>query len=316
MSLILENVKAGLSNSRLCAQILTNGKKVDLFWSIDRITVVGNICNQIKDNFGNVISYDKAMDLMSEHGLAVKLSNRSYQLVDSNGYNIAYVERLNFDIGKLRIDFNPNKIARLNAFSLVEFIRKVTTSSRHVSRCDLACDLVGVDNEYMRAHRVNRPLKTEFVHDKQGRIDTLYFGSTGSRTRLRIYNKLAERQDKGYRFKDRSSWWRVELQLRNKNAINWNKPLYDMLGSLTVNNALDEQLKGSKRVMCLGLLSDRQAWSFLSRNSRASYRKLIEQHLVTDSLSNDLIESYGKYEQELRQQLLSWLSVIDVTPVD
>ena len=89
-----------------------------------------------------------------------------------------------------------------------------------------------------------------------------------------------------------------------------------MLGSLTVNNALDEQLKGSKRVMCLGLLSDRQAWSFLSRNSRASYKKLIEQHLVTDSLSNDLIESYGKYEQELRQQLLDWLSVIDVTPVD
>ena len=127
---------------------------------------------------------------------------------------------------------------------------------------------------------------------------------------------MAERQDKGYRFKERSSRWRVELQPRNKNAINWNKPLYDMLGSLTVNNALDEQLKGSKRVMCLGLLSDRQAWSFLSRNSRASYRKLIEQHLVTDSLSNDLIESYGKYEQELRQQLLDWLSVIDVTPVD
>ncbi len=100
------------------------------------------------------------------------------------------------------------------------------TKGVHISRVDVAGD----DQEErilnfkkLRTHTVQRKFISrsrqyrivETHESKEGKPleQSIYFGSTQSDTRLRIYNKALER---GY---DDRHWIRVEMQLRNDNAI-------------------------------------------------------------------------------------------------
>ena len=79
-------------------------------------------------------------------------------MVDKYGENIAYVEVLPFldkatGREKGRIDFNPNKIQDFLKINLKDFI-KLMFEDPHFSRADVACDIIGLPNDYINQYRL------------------------------------------------------------------------------------------------------------------------------------------------------------------
>lgn len=61
---------------------------------------------------------------------------------------------------------------------------------------------------------------------------TLYIGNTKSNTHIRIYDKLAERKDKGFEVDEKIKHWaRFELVYRNKNALAVAEKIVELSGS-------------------------------------------------------------------------------------
>ncbi|MGQ7374576.1 replication initiation factor domain-containing protein, partial [Streptococcus suis] len=102
-----------LSNRQLSVTISDHATPIlyKLGWSIDRITLVGNI-KQTRNIDGTIRDLDSVMRTMLDTGKAgiEKLEGSGWILKDRQGENIAFVQYLDFDTSRGRIDFNPNKL--------------------------------------------------------------------------------------------------------------------------------------------------------------------------------------------------------------
>ncbi|MFB8601980.1 replication protein, partial [Enterococcus faecalis] len=99
-----------LSNRRL--NVGESVKMIKMSWSIDRITIVGKLSDNIYYHTSNdvlILNFEQLMRLNEGNGYLKSVSNNSWQLVDQHDENIAYIEILKWQEGKGRIDFNPNK---------------------------------------------------------------------------------------------------------------------------------------------------------------------------------------------------------------
>lgn len=307
---------AALSNRRLTlsfGNILAN-----FSWSIDRLTIVGELKTihiHERDFFGkmDVVEYtfDQVMATFEEKGFAEKIGE-GWKLKDKYGENVAYFEKVKFAENKGRMDFNPNKISRFIGEDLKHFIHRIFVAP-HFSRADIACDIVGVPNDLMRSHELIEVLSKKVFYGLNGKIETKYFGSRSSEKQVRLYNKLKEQRDKKKVVPlDIKSWWRFELQLRQGKAEIWTDVVTKTLASFCSPEYIPDTIKGSQRIMLIGLLSDPSAISELSSKAKAKYRKLLREVAEVDEVTQHMLASFSEQYSDLKNELDSWLNGLDV----
>ncbi|HAS0120607.1 TPA: replication initiation factor domain-containing protein [Enterococcus faecium] len=308
-----ENLTA-LSNRRLNVQNLNTPLKLQ--WSIDRITIVGKLKENIYYHTQNdvlILDFEQLMRVNEGNGHLKAVGNNGWQLLDQYEENIAYIEILKWQDGKGRIDFNPNKIGHFLASSMKNFIHDLFLEP-HFSRADIACDIIDVPDEFITQYRVVDPVSFKPIYGRSGKLETAYWGSRASERQIRLYNKKLEQETKRKVVpKEVETWWRLEMQLRRGKATDWHNMVQESLNSFASLHFLPIDTTPTDRIMLAGLMSDQNFWSLLSRNSKYKYRELLKEESQNDELTNHLRETFAESADNLKQELDTWLLGLDVT---
>ncbi|MDT2163801.1 replication initiation factor domain-containing protein [Enterococcus faecalis] len=303
-----------LSNRRL--NVGESVKMIKMSWSIDRITIVGKLNDNIYYHTSNdvlILNFEQLMRLNEGNGYLKSVSNNSWQLVDQHDENIAYIEILKWQEGKGRIDFNPNKINQFLAGSMKNFIHDLFLDP-HFSRADIACDMIDVPDEFITKYRVVDPVSFKPIYGRSGKLETAYWGSRASERQIRMYNKKLEQETKRKIVpKEIQSWWRLEMQLRRGKATDWHAMVHETLDSFASPHYFPEDVKTLDRVMIKGLLYDHSEWSAISRDLKYRLRNLLKQESQNDELANHLRETFSESADDLKKELDTWLQGLDVT---
>ena len=303
-----------LSNRRLKYQSLTLDVKFD--WSIDRITIVG----KLKENLYYhteldvlILNFEQLMRLNENNGYLKNVGANSWQLIDVHGENIAYIEMLKYQNGYGRIDFNPNKINKFLASSMKNFIHDLFLEP-HFSRADIACDMIDVPDDFITQYRVVDPISFKPIYGRSGKLETAYWGSRSSERQVRMYNKKLEQEQKRKIVPSEiKSWWRFELQLRRGKANNWHDMVHESLNSFASPHFLPPEIKPTERIMIKGLLYDHSEWGNLAKNTKKKYRDILKEESLNDELTKHLRETFKESSSELKKELDTWLQGLDVT---
>ncbi|MCM6882087.1 replication initiation factor domain-containing protein [Enterococcus italicus] len=305
---------AALSNRRLKYQSLTLDVKFD--WSIDRITIVG----KLKENLYYhteldvlILNFEQLMRLNENNGYLKNVGANSWQLIDVHGENIAYIEMLKYQNGYGRIDFNPNKINKFLASSMKNFIHDLFLEP-HFSRADIACDMIDVPDDFITQYRVVDPISFKPIYGRSGKLETAYWGSRSSERQVRMYNKKLEQEQKRKIVPSEiKSWWRFELQLRRGKANNWHDMVHESLNSFASPHFLPPEIKPTERIMIKGLLYDHSEWGNLAKNTKKKYRDILKEESLNDELTKHLRETFKESSSELKKELDTWLQGLDVS---
>ncbi|MBS5931203.1 MAG: replication initiation factor domain-containing protein [Enterococcus durans] len=303
-----------LSNRRL--SVGESVKTIKMSWSIDRITIVGKLKENIYYHTQNdvlILDFEQLMRLNEGNGYLKAVGNNGWQLLDQYEENIAYIEILKWQEGKGRIDFNPNKISQFLAGSMKNFIHDLFLEP-HFSRADIACDIIDVPDEFITQYRVVDPVSFKPIYGRSGKLETAYWGSRASERQIRMYNKKLEQETKRKIVPPEiKTWWRLELQLRRGKATDWYAMVHESLDSFASPHFLPVSTKPIDKVLISGLIADQNNWSIISRDLKYRLRKLLKQESQNDELTNHLRESFAESSSELKEELDTWLQGLDVT---
>ncbi|HBL2601239.1 TPA: replication initiation factor domain-containing protein, partial [Enterococcus faecium] len=263
-----ENLTA-LSNRRLNVQNMYTPLKMQ--WSIDRITIVGKLKENIYYHTQNdvlILDFEQLMRVNEGNGYLKAVGNNGWQLLDQYEENIAYIEILKWQDGKGRIDFNPNKIGHFLASSMKNFIHDLFLEP-HFSRADIACDIIDVPDEFITQYRVVDPVSFKPIYGRSGKLETAYWGSRASERQIRLYNKKLEQETKRKIVPPEiETWWRLELQLRRGKATDWHAMVHESLNSFASPHFLPLDVKTNDKVMIFGLIANPEMWGFLERRMK------------------------------------------------
>ena len=303
-----------LSNRRL--SVGESVKTIKMSWSIDRITIVGKLKENIYYHTTHdvlILDFEQLMRLNEGNGYLKAVGNNGWQLLDQYEENIAYIEILKWQEGKGRIDFNPNKISQFLAGSMKNFIHDLFLEP-HFSRADIACDIIDVPDDFITQYRVVDPVSFKPIYGRSGKLETAYWGSRSSERQIRMYNKKLEQERKRKIVpKEIDTWWRLELQLRRGKATDWHAMVHESLDSFASPHFLPVSTKPIDKVLTSGLIADQNNWSIISRDLKYRLRKLLKQESQNDELTNHLRESFAESSSELKEELDTWLQGLDVT---
>lgn len=306
-----------ISNRRL--SVGESVKLIKLDWSIDRITIVGKLKESIYYHVQNdvlILDFEQLMRVNEGNGFVKSVGNNGWQIVDHYEENIAYIELLQFHEGKARIDFNPNKISQFLTGSMKNFIHDLFLEP-HFSRADIACDILGVPNEFIQQYRIVDPVSFKPIYGRSGKLETAYWGSRASERQVRMYNKkLEQEQKKKIVPKEIETWWRLELQLRRGKASDWHAMVHESLDSFASPHCLPNGTKTIDKVLIDGLVADQNNWSIISRDLKYRLRKLLKEESQNDELTNHLRATFAESADELKKELDTWLLGLDVTEDD
>ena len=283
-------------------------------WSIDRITIVGELRENILYNQDlHIYEVDFRNLMRLNEGTFVKsVGLDSWKIVDSFDENICFIEIIKFKKGWGRIDFNPNKINKFIADSMKTFIHKLFLNP-HFSRADVACDVINVRGDFIRNYRIIEPITFRPIYGKSGNLETAYWGSRSSERQIRLYNKLIEQQSKGKIIPDEiETWWRFELQLRRAKAEKWSEMVFESLSQFN-NPFFIKDLSNTEAIMLDGLIANHGNWGKLSKNAKTKYKKLFSSANDNDILTQYMIEIFKKQQGKLKEELDTWLRGYDVS---
>ncbi|BDW45796.1 replication initiation protein (plasmid) [Enterococcus faecium] len=291
-----------LSNRRLNVQTLV--QTIKLNWSIDRITIVGKLNQNIFYHTQHdvlILDFEQLMRVNEGNGYLKAVGNNGWQLLDQHDENIAYIEISKWQEGKGRIDFNPNKISRFLADSMKNFIHDLFLEP-HFSRADVACDLIDVPDEFITQYRIIDPVSFKLIYGRSGKLETVYWGSRASERQIRLYNKKIEQEMKRKVVPSEiNTWWRLEMQLRRGKATEWYAMVKESLDSFVSPHFLPTDIKPTDKVMIDGLLANHSNWAILSRNSKYKYRNLLKRESQNDELTNHLRETFEESADDLKK---------------
>ncbi|MGC5572169.1 replication initiation factor domain-containing protein, partial [Enterococcus faecium] len=274
-----------------------------LQWSIDRITIVGKLKENIYYHTPNdvlILNFEQLMQLNEGNGFVKSVGLNGWQIVDKHDENIAYIEILKYQEGQGRIDFNPNKINQFLASSMKNFIHDLFLEP-HFSRADIACDIIDVPDDFITQYRVVDPVSFKPIYGRSGKLESAYWGSRASERQIRLYNKKLEQETKRKVVpKEVETWWRLEMQLRRGKATDWHNMVQESLNSFASLHFLPIDTTPTDRIMLAGLMSDQNFWSLLSRNSKYKYRELLKEESQNDELTNHLRETFAESADNLK----------------
>lgn len=300
------------SSAKKC---VINNMKVDLKWSIDRITIVGELRKFIwvRDDLEPIaLDFEMVWMVFEEQGVAKQVGN-GWVLLDKYGENIAYAERVKFDKTKGRIDFNPNKIRPFLHGELKRFIHNLFDNP-HFSRADVACDIVNLSDDFIRQYRIVDPVSFKPIYGANGLLETAYWGSRSSERQVRMYNKkLEQTKKKAIVPKEIENWWRLEVQLRRAKAEEWNSVVFESLDSFSSPHYFPTDMSPIEQAVITGLITNQDLWGRLARTTKYRYRNLLKELSQNDELTQYLKASFSESAKDLKDELDSWLTGLDVT---
>lgn len=303
-----------LSNRRLSVQGTTTPLKLN--WSIDRITIVGKLNDTIAYWTKNgivFVDFEQLMRLNENQGYLKSVGTNGWQLFDQYGEDIAYLEMLKYQEGKGRIDFNPNKIGEFLKGSMKQFIHDLFLDA-HFSRADIACDILGVPDDFITQYRIVDPVSFKPIYGRSGKLETAYWGSRASERQVRMYNKKLEQERKKQIVpKEIETWWRLEMQLRRGKATDWYAMVRESLDSFASPHFLPTDIKPIDKIVIDGLIAEPSNWSIIARHTKYKYRNLLKQESQNDELTNHLRETFKESADDLKRELDTWLLGLDVT---
>ena len=315
-----------LSNRRLTHQNLRF--LFSLSWSIDRITIVGNLKEfefdhtfvtedgEIFYRAGEKFTLNQAMPLLASEEAAERAGN-GWRLLDKYKENIAYVETLPFKdptTGKEkgRIDFNPNKIETFLKTDLKSFI-SMMFDNPHFSRADVACDILDLPDDYVSQYRLVDAVSFRPYYGQNGALETAYWGARSSERQVRMYNKKLEQEKKKQVLPEEvKSWWRLELQLRRAKADEWSEVVNETLDSFYSPFYFPSDISFREKAILRGLHADHSLWSEASDNTKRKYRKLSKRIAKEDELTQHLKSSFSENIDTLKRELETWLGFMKV----
>lgn len=289
---------------------------IKMVWSIDRITIVGNLNKDIRyqTETGLIfVSFEQLMRLNEGNGYLEPVGENGWQLLDKHEENIAFIELSKWHENKGRIDFNPNKINDFLTGSMKTFIHDLFLNP-HFSRADIACDMIGVPDDFITQYRIVDPVSFKPIYGRSGKLETAYWGSRASERQIRLYNKKLEQETKKKIVPSEiDSWWRLEMQLRRGKAANWHSMVKESLDSFVSPNYFPPDVKVNDRVMIIGLMSNHDMWGQLERRMKYKLRNIMKKVTKNDELTNHLRETFEESADDLKKELDTWLLGLDVT---
>lgn len=304
------NFWPALSNSRLSVHILHTPFKIR--WSIDRITVVGELKTDYEERdlkYRHLLksSFNTISEFLVGHGFAKEAGSNAYMLVDKYGENIAYFQLVKFHDNKARLDFNPSKLSGEIKSNLQTFIHRIFDQP-HFSRFDAACDIFNIPNDFIRQYKLNDAVSYQAIYGRSGSLETKYFGSSASERQVRMYNKFVEQTyKKQYIIPEVETWWRIELQLRQSKASEWIEVVRDTLSSFCCLEFIPSEWSATDKIMLTGLQVDHHLWSELNRRTKYKYRKLLKEVAKNDELTQKMMEEFEKQKENVAIELQEWL---------
>lgn len=275
--------------------------------SIDKMTIVGDLHSEL--------SYALQKLTLEPH---VKIiGTPSYDYIEGQFFEYGDTESIyfNFDVNKskamdkrnFRMEFNPSKITseqmvwlKDNVISLLEQVG--------FTRLDFAFDCDSDLSEF--TFEFKNSLKSQIIRGRNGKTETMYFGSRTSNAFYRVYDKKLELQEKQKITVGDSVLWRFEMELKNAdfidNIIDFELPLLDDIriiqydiDSLPVNDAL----------MITGLIEKPELMGKLTKYARTKYRKMMKKLDGTD-LTSVFKAELDKKKPELIGEINSWRKVM------
>lgn len=269
--------------------------------SIDRLTIVA------KDSlFLSSASYPN-FDGLQRYGTSSDVFQIIAQIDEENIENIAYINFFDFGNGDkrgIRVDFNPNRMADndipVKYWHTLDMILASLVGVRKLSRIDIAFDDF---SDRMANYRYYKPGVKKTIFERNGEMETIYYGSPLSDKQIRQYNKQRERLAKGERS---NPWWRLELQLRTKFVD-------------TAHSEIEEMLKWFKPMEWdhVENLQDRMAlvamdvrpefYGELSRYSKAKINKYRLNSPVGE-LSKEFYNVFNDKKNDLKLQINKYLA--------
>lgn len=309
-----------LSNRQLSMHLLHLDNKINnniqyrLGWSIDRITLVGTV-KQTKNIDGTIRDLSSIMQDALDSGMnGVEKLPKGWLLKDRYNEQIAYIEYLNHDNTRGRIDFNPNKLSEHIQSTLKDFIALIFEDVKF-SRIDVACDIFNIPEEVIEQYQLIKDVSTHTYRGRGGQLETIYWGSSSSERQVRLYNKLKERNKKGFGVVEGiETWWRFEAQLRGKTTKEWFESVSELLSYFTSPNFIPLDIVGMEKIALVALLEHPELIKEMgSAHTVAKYKKLIKRVVENDELTTAMVEQFEDDVNELKTNLDSWLGYIDVT---
>lgn len=233
-----------------------------VYFSIDKLCVLGKFKN--KENFEVFIQYCYSNIRFKPRYITNQFYGNSFSIED---LGFLQVDRVS---SNFRLEFNPNNVKILEDKEIINTILSYFTDF-HFSRLDIALDLYNY-NIYDYNIVDLSPRKKAYYYDRVGKLETCYFGAMGSDKFIRIYNKAKEQKIEDM------DWWRVELQLRDKNIDIYLEDRKDFLEDVYFFRYVSiDNYSTVEKATLEYVLHDYTRISQLAKNQKTKYKKMIRE---------------------------------------
>ena len=282
--------------------------------SLDRVTVNGVFhAEQFRRKLhaNNWIVLDELDNHPIKFGL--KRINSDGELLDK--HNIATLIRnkgRNKNQGNWRLDTSNHIKSKKEKQEIINIINLFDDA--HITRLDIAIDFINFDDADMK-YRFNKPnTKKYWITERNGKIGTIYCGSSGSSVQYRYYNKLNERKFRKVKLLNSiRNWERLEIIVRRNKVANW---LDETKKALTYFKCPDKVPFNKNEVRTIAMQEylinhpERLNNKDLARGTLAKYRKLIKQNKGVDNrLALIAMKQLNKHAESLQEEINSYYGI-------
>ncbi|MCT3602576.1 hypothetical protein EFS28_04510 [Lactobacillus acidophilus] len=252
-----------------------------------------NHWRQVKELDGRPLVFE--LDRVNENGEFTSLALLKRNQYKANSWRIETSNHLS----------NKEKQQIINVLALF--------NKPHATRLDVAIDFINSEHAGMN-HKIFKPSVTTTIHrNKAGKIEIIYYGNRKSNVQYRYYDKKIEfeKQHKEKVPININSWERLELQLRNKKAVNdWKKEALKMLDYFKRPNLTTiEETDPKSFYMLTGIIKHPEYFKDLAKGTQAKYRKMIKNNSGFDvSLADKARELLLTNANVIQQEINSFLA--------
>ena len=255
------------------------------------------------------------LDELDNHPIkfGLKRINSDGELLDK--HNIATLIRnkgRNKNQGNWRLDTSNHIKSKKEKQEIINIINLFDDA--HITRLDIAIDFINFDDADMK-YRFNKPnTKKYWITERNGKIGTIYCGSSGSSVQYRYYNKLNERKFRKVKLLNSiRNWERLEIIVRRNKVANW---LDETKKALTYFKCPDKVPFNKNEVRTIAMQEylinhpERLNNKDLARGTLAKYRKLIKQNKGVDNrLALIAMKQLNKHAESLKEEINSYYGI-------
>ena len=247
---------------------------------LDRLTIVGNLPDKYigaEEPFGTLPWKTLAIFVGGGWKAQVFPDRKQKLYLEFDPENAKKMRKRNF-----RVECNPNLLTHDQLKVLFNVIVP-KLDKVGISRVDLAFDYERKLNDFV----FDKNLSGGKFWDRSGNTQTIYYGSPKSSFRCRIYDKKAERLDKGSE-EDKEEYsaydtlWRLEYELTGSGYVeNQVRKNFEVIENVKItkrnyNLKLDVELTPLEIMMIKAYDTDRDLFNQLNKNTKTKYKKLAE----------------------------------------